>query len=121
MAGRFVARILAVLVLGISVVVFPQSASAATPVSSRAALAADLCSVEEWQADPQRCLGELPEVASGRLTCLNAPPPDAPDAGLGGWFAERSAEAGKTGIAKQYTDYGYAGYSYTTYDIGCAQ
>ena len=49
--------------------------------------------------------------------------PDArarPDSGLAGWFAARPdvvhAARARQGL---YSDYGYAGYSYTTYDIGC--
>jgi hypothetical protein len=115
--SRLASGFVALLVVAFTVIVFPQPALA----SSEAAVAAGLCSVEEWQADPGRCISELPQVAGARVACLNPPPPDAPDSGLGGWFAERPAQAGGTGIALHYTDFGYAGYEYTTYDIGCAQ
>ncbi len=122
MAGRLSARVMALLVLAFAVVVFPRPVTAATPTAAAAqGSAAALCSVEEWQADPARCLGELPDVAGSRLQCLTAPTPDAPDSGLGGWFAERPEASRGSGIKGQYTLYGYAGYSYTTYDIGCAQ
>ena len=82
--------------------------------------AADLCSVEEWQANLSRCLGLLPDVAAQRAQCLKAPPPDAPDSGLGGWFASRTEASARPGFTGRYVNFGYAGYSYTTYDIGCA-
>jgi hypothetical protein len=107
-------------VVALAVVVFPQRpAAAAAPAS--AAAAADLCSIEEWRADIGRCIGQLPDVAAQRAQCLKAPPPDAPDSGLGGWFASRTDASRRPGIAGRYVTSGYAGYSYTTYDIGCAQ
>jgi hypothetical protein len=39
---------------------------------------------------------------------------------MGGWFASRSEPYDKPGPKGLYTRYGYAGYDYTTYDIGCA-
>src|SRR5690606_421123 len=127
--ARFGAGLLAGLLVALAVVAFPQRpASASAPPSSPlhssaspASVVAALCSLEEWRVDPARCLHELPEVAGDRLPCLQAPTPDTPDAGLGGWFAERPEESRVSGIAGRYVQFGYAGYSYTTYDMGCAQ
>jgi hypothetical protein len=112
------ARVVTMLVVGFAVLVFPQPALAASPT---AAVAADLCSVDEWQADPGKCISQLPNVAGARAACLNPPPPDAPDSGLGGWFAQRPDVSYVSGFRGTYSDFAYAGYDYTTYDIGCAQ
>ncbi len=59
-------------------------------------------------------------MASATAQCLKAPPPDAPDSGLGGWFADRPDVIKPSGLHWPLRNFGYAGYSYTTYDIGCA-
>nr|WP_296072119.1 MFS transporter [uncultured Actinoplanes sp.] len=54
---------------------------------------------------------------------MNPPTPSTPDSGLAGWFAEQPESAkAKNSFPGLYSDYGYAGYSYTTYDLdsGCA-
>jgi hypothetical protein len=122
--GRWFAGLGALLVLALAVVHLPARPAAAAPTgasSASAALAADLCSVEEWKSNPARCVEALPDIAAARAQCLEAPSPDPPDSGLGGWFAERPAQSAQSGVVGRYTLYGYAGYSYTTYDIGCAQ
>ncbi|WP_328463036.1 DMT family transporter [Actinoplanes sp. NBC_00393] len=80
------------------------------------------CSVEEWQQDIQGCVKRLAEVGSTRAQCLTAPTPSTPDSGLAGWFAERPASSNSGSFPGLYSDYGYSGYSYTTYDLegGCA-
>jgi hypothetical protein len=127
---RLFAIALIILSLSLAVIVFPDRPAAASPASSRAAtvgfvpvgqVPAALCSVEEWQADIRRCMGQLPEVAGQRTQCVKAPTPDAPDTGLAGWFASRPDASRQPGQKGFYTEYGYAGYSYTTYDIGCVQ
>ena len=63
------------------------------------------------------------DVSAGpRSQCLNAPTPGTPDSGLAGWFADRPDSSTEPGPQGLYSQYGYAGYSYTTYDIdgGCA-
>src|SRR5688572_23201170 len=93
MTGRLVVRAVAVLLLAATVVVLPQDrAQAAATVRSGLSTSvshADLCSVEEWRVAPSRCLDQLNEVADVRLACLSAPTPETPDAGMGGWFAQR--------------------------------
>jgi membrane protein implicated in regulation of membrane protease activity len=81
------------------------------------------CSLEEWnKLGLDTCIGRLQEVTAARLQCLHAPNPAAPDSGFAGWFATKptwTASAG-AGTQRLYSKYGYAGYDYTTYDIGCA-
>ncbi|MBG0560967.1 MFS transporter [Actinoplanes aureus] len=80
------------------------------------------CSVEEWQQDIQGCVKRLAEVGSTRAQCLTPPTPNTPDSGLAGWFAERPQSSTSGSFPGLYSDYGYAGYSYSTYDLdgGCA-
>jgi hypothetical protein len=81
-----------------------------------------LCSTEEWQVDFKSCVNRLTDVSANRAQCLLPPTPSTPDSGLAGWFAERPASADGLGYDGLYSKYGYAGYSYTTYDLdsGCA-
>src|SRR4051794_29750457 len=80
------------------------------------------CSTEEWQQDFKSCVSRLADVSASRAECLNPPTPSTPDSGLAGWFAERPESSTKNGPQGLYSQYGYAGYSYTTYDLdsGCA-
>ncbi|MCU7722385.1 MFS transporter [Actinoplanes sp. KI2] len=80
------------------------------------------CSTEEWQQDFKSCVSRLATVSANRAQCLNPPTPSTPDSGLAGWFAERPASSTSNSYPGMYSDYGYAGYSYTTYDLdsGCA-
>ncbi|WP_074315122.1 hypothetical protein [Micromonospora cremea] len=95
-------------------------AAAAAPPAARAR--ADLCTTQEWQADFRACVAKLKEVSEDEVTCRNAPTPGTPDSGLAGWFAAAPPAEAANGVAGRYSLYGYAGYSYTTYDIdgGCA-
>ncbi|MGN9813329.1 MFS transporter [Micromonospora sp. BQ11] len=126
MAGaraRTVAFLLALGVLAGATIGWPAvGASAAPPVSAAAQAPGDLCTTEEWQADFRACVAKLKDVAEDDVTCRNAPTPTAPDSGLAGWFASRPDSAKQPGPKGFYSDYGYAGYSYTTYDVdtGCA-
>ncbi|MEO3776256.1 MFS transporter [Micromonospora sp. B11E3] len=123
--ARITAFLLALGVLAGATVAWPAvgggSAYAATPVA-RVQARADLCSTQEWQADFRACLKKLKEVSQNEIACRNAPVPGAPDSGLAGWFASRPDSAKLPGPQGLYSDYGYAGYSYTTYDVdgGCA-
>jgi hypothetical protein len=80
------------------------------------------CSTEEWQQDFKACVNRLADVSAARAQCLMPPTPSTPDSGLAGWFAERPESSTKPGPQGLYSRYGYAGYSYTTYDLdsGCA-
>src|SRR5215813_3885874 len=40
---------------------------------------------------------------------------------MAGWFASRPDSSLISGPQGRYSEYGYAGYDYTTYDIGCVQ
>src|SRR6266536_2806590 len=81
------------------------------------------CSTEEWQQDFKSCVSRLADVSASRAQCLTPPTPSAPDSGLAGWFAEQPKSAASPNhFPGLYSDYGYAGYAYTTYDLdsGCA-
>ncbi|MDM4721273.1 MFS transporter [Micromonospora sp. WMMA1363] len=96
------------------------AAASAAPLTAQAP--GDLCTTQEWQADFRACVTKLKEVAEDDVRCRNAPTPTAPDSGIAGWFAARPESAKLPGPKGFYSDYGYAGYSYTTYDVdaGCA-
>ncbi|MEJ3742177.1 MFS transporter [Actinomycetes bacterium KLBMP 9797] len=119
MRKRAGALFLAIFVLAVASISWPiQPASAAVPAKAPG----DLCSTAEWQADFRACVNKLQDVAAGEVECRNAPTPSAPDSGLAGWFASRPEASKLDGPKGLYTDYGYAGYSYSTYDLdsGCA-
>ncbi|GAA1754048.1 hypothetical protein GCM10009681_26450 [Luedemannella helvata] len=114
---RWFSFLLALGVIAMATVFFPFAPAAAGPAAP-VAQAPGLCTVKEWQADIQGCVERLKDVTAQRVQCLKAPTPEAPDSGVAGWFATRP-EAGKhDGQKGYYTSYGYAGYSYTTYDVG---
>jgi hypothetical protein len=121
--ARIAALLLALGVLAVATIAWPvvgaTPAYAATPAAQARA---ELCSTKEWQADFRACVAKLKEVSEDQVECRNAPVPGAPDSGLAGWFASRPDSAKLPGPKGLYSDYGYAGYSYTTYDVdgGCA-
>ena len=99
------------------------SAASAAPVGGPLRAPGGACSTEEWQQDFKSCVNRLADVSASRAQCLLPPTPSTPDSGLAGWFAERPASSNpKNSFPGLYSDYGYAGYSYTTYDLdgGCA-
>jgi hypothetical protein len=106
------------LVASIVWAVAPPSAASAAPAKAPGGA----CSVEEWQQDLKGCVNRLTNVSANRASCLQPPTPSTPDSGLAGWFAERPASSSQPGPQGLYSQYGYAGYSYTTYDLesGCA-
>ncbi|MER5701080.1 MFS transporter [Micromonospora sp. NPDC002296] len=120
--ARLAAFLLALGVLAGATVAWPvvggDPAYAAPPTAQARA---DLCTTQEWQANFRTCVDKLTAVSKDQVKCLNAPVPAAPDSGLAGWFAARPDSAKLPGPKGLYSDYGYAGYSYPTYDIGgCA-
>lgn len=125
MVRRACAMVLTVLVVAVASIAW---AVAAPSAASAAALQGPIrapggaCSTEEWQQDFKSCVARLAEVTTTRAQCLMPPTPSTPDSGLAGWFAERPASSTKPGPQGIYSEYGYAGYSYTTYDLdsGCA-
>jgi hypothetical protein len=134
-AARPAALLLAILVTALATVSWGVAPAAAAPAPGTAAVAAPAppaalparapggpCSVEEWQTDFRGCVAQLAEVGAARAQCLNPPTPTSPDSGLAGWFAERPASSRQPGPQGIYSEYGYAGYSYSTYDLdgGCA-
>ncbi|HEY2674552.1 MAG TPA: MFS transporter, partial [Rugosimonospora sp.] len=78
------------------------------------------CAVQKWQ-DPTQwddCVGKLSDVTADEAQCVQAPTPEAPDSGMAGWFATRPTSA-PSDADGMFTNYGYAGYDYSTYDTGC--
>ncbi|HWH00290.1 MAG TPA: MFS transporter, partial [Pilimelia sp.] len=122
--SRALALFFALALTALATVAWPVTPAAATPAGAPTAVPArapgDLCSTQEWQADFRACVARLKDVGEARAQCLKAPTPGAPDSGLAGWFASRPDSAKRNGPQGIYSEYGYAGYSYTTYDIGCA-
>ncbi|MFC4067114.1 MFS transporter [Actinoplanes subglobosus] len=122
MVRRGLAFLTALLVLAVASIAWavatPGAASAAVP----AQVPGGACSVEEWQQDFKACVDRLAEVVDTRAGCLNPPTPSTPDSGLAGWFAERPASSTSNSFPGLYSDYGYAGYTFVTYDLegGCA-
>src|SRR5205823_4512118 len=110
-AGAFVA---AVLVAAVGTVFWGSTPAAAAPDLG------NQCSVQQWQdpAEWKSCVGKLHDLSSDEVQCVAAPIPEAPDSGMAGWFATRPTTAPSRRDG-QFTVYGYAGYDYTTYDIGC--
>ncbi|GAA1399640.1 hypothetical protein GCM10009662_19770 [Catellatospora coxensis] len=121
---RLAAATLATMVLALGTL-FGAPVQAAAPAPSAVAAPGDkLCSLEEWTARGlDECIKRLQEVSASRVQCLSAPNPAAPDSGLGGWFVTKPTwTTGADGSSYLlYSEYGYAGYDYTTYDINCVQ
>ncbi|TDC64853.1 MFS transporter [Micromonospora sp. KC207] len=121
--ARIAAFLLALGVLAGATVSWPVLGSEAAYAAPPAAQArADLCSTKEWQVDFRACVAKLGAVSEDQVECRNAPVPTAPDSGLAGWFAARPDSAKLPGPKGLYSDYGYSGYSFPTYDLpgGCA-
>jgi hypothetical protein len=119
--ARVISLVLALMVAAVATISWPAlGAIAAAPIPTKAP--GNVCTIDEWKADFRRCVDVLPNVAASRAQCLKAPTPSNPDSGLAGWFASRPASSTGSGVSGLYSDYGYAGYSYTTYDVdgGCA-
>jgi hypothetical protein len=93
----------------------PASAAPAAPVLS------GQCSVQDWRnpAKFTECVGKLKDLGTSRLQCLSPPTPETPDAGMSGWFASQPASSKLNGPKGLYSRYGYAGYDFTMYDVGC--
>jgi hypothetical protein len=113
---RLVYGVLATLVLGIGTL-FGTPAMAATPAV--AAPGDSLCSTEEWPKNVQGCMERSKSVLAARTQCLVAPTPEAPDNGMAGWFIDKPTWDPRGLGRGPYSRYGYAGYDYSTYDIGC--
>lgn len=122
---RIVCGVAATLVLAVGTLFgAPAPAAAAPPFLAATSVAPGepACSLEEWQKYPlQTCVDRLQDVAASRMQCLQAPTPQTPDNGMAGWFLSKPTWRYQESIGGNYSTYGYAGYDYTTYDIGCAQ
>ncbi|MEU1966956.1 MFS transporter [Micromonospora sediminicola] len=122
--ARIAALLLALGVLAGATISWPVigGATPAYAAGPTAQARAELCSTKEWQADFRACVNRLQAVSEDQIECRKPPVPAAPDSGLAGWFASRPDSAKEPGPKGLYSDYGYAGYSYVTYDVdgGCA-
>ncbi|SBT52541.1 hypothetical protein [Micromonospora narathiwatensis] len=120
--ARIAALLLALGVLAGATISWPLVGATPAYAAEPTPAPAELCTTKQWQADFRACVAKLHSVADDQVTCRNAPVPSAPDSGLAGWFASRPDSAKLPGPKGLYSDYGYAGYSYTTYDVdgGCA-
>ncbi|MDT4989782.1 MAG: hypothetical protein QOI74_3876 [Micromonosporaceae bacterium] len=120
---RAVPLILAVFVAAVATLFVGVRPALATPPGPPIQAPAGLCTTDEWRnpANFERCTSGLQDLGASRLQCVLAPTPSTPDSGTAGWFAARSAAYDQPGPKGLSTRYGYAGYDYTTYDIGCAQ
>ncbi|RAO38218.1 hypothetical protein PSN13_01190 [Micromonospora saelicesensis] len=121
--ARTVSFLLALGVLAGATLTWPligAEAAAAAPPAAQAR--ADLCTTAEWQADFRTCVAKLKQVSKAEIDCLKPPVPSAPDSGLAGWFASRPDSSKLPGPKGIYSDYGYGGYSFNTYNVegGCA-
>nr|BFE67317.1 hypothetical protein GCM10020092_006180 [Actinoplanes digitatis] len=121
MVRRGCALVLTVLVALVASVAWAVAAPSPATAGPRQA-PGGACSTDEWKQDFKACVNRLTDVASDRAECLKPPTPSAPDSGLASWFAERPESSTLPGPQGIYSQYGYAGYSYTTYDLegGCA-
>lgn len=124
MVRRALALVMTMLVTVVASIVWAVAAppASAAPIEGPLRAPGGACSTDEWKQDFKSCVSRLAAVGSARAQCLNPPTPDAPDSGLAGWFVQRPASSTSNSFPGIYSDYGYAGYSYTTYDLdgGCA-
>ncbi|MEH0982734.1 MFS transporter [Micromonospora sp. CPCC 205556] len=121
--ARITALLLALGVLAGATIGWPVvGATPAVAAPPAAQAAAELCSTKEWQTDFRACVAKLKQVGEAEIDCRKPPVPTAPDSGLAGWFASRPDSSKLPGPKGLYSDYGYAGYSFNTYDVegGCA-
>ncbi len=112
---RVGALIAAMFIAAMGTLFWPTPAAAAPPLQ-------DQCTTQDWQnpGNWEKCVGDLKALTTEELQCVMAPTPEAPDSGLAGWFASKP-DAPPSNADGKFMVHGYAGYDFTTYDIGCAQ
>jgi len=115
MIRRACAMVLTVLVTAVATLAWAVATPSAASASPTRAPGGQ-CSSEEWKQDYKSCVDRLLEGATDDAKCLDSPTPSTPDSGLAGWFAERPESSTAGSFPGLYSDYGYAGYAYTTYD-----
>lgn len=110
---RLAAGMAAVFIAATAVLFWPGAAQAAPPTAA--------CSTEDWQSPDNfaRCVNMLPDLSRQEQQCLQAPVPDKPTSGLAGWFATEPDSSKQPGPKGLYSRYGYGGYGFTDYDVGC--
>ncbi len=121
MGRRRVALVGAVVVLAMGTLfgaASPASAAPTDPVPLQGQ-----CTTAQWR-DPtnfKMCTDKLQDLSQQEVQCVQAPTPEAPDSGMAGWFADEPDSSKLPGPKGYYSHYGYAGYDYTTYDLGCVK
>lgn len=110
----------ALIVAAMAVLIGPSSPASAKTLTMPQSPLSGQCTTSQWQVPGnfKMCVGKLSDLGQERLQCLSAPTPETPDSGMAGWFASEpsSSQSGPQGI---YSRYGYAGYDYQMYDVGC--
>jgi hypothetical protein len=112
--SRVGALVAAIFVVAAGTLFWPSTPASAAPNLS------NQCSTKDWQ-DPtlwKKCLDKLQNLTTDEAQCVMAPTPEAPDSGMAGWFASKP-EAPPSRADGPFMTHGYAGYDFTTYDIGC--
>ena len=109
------------MVAAMTLLLGPSSPASAQPSIAPQSPLSGQCTTQQWQnpGNFKMCVGKLADLGQDRLQCLKAPTPEAPDSGMAGWFASEPASAKKSGVSGIYSQYGYAGYDYELYDVGC--
>lgn len=110
---------MAALVLAMSTLFGGVGRAGAAPAPGEPTKAPGSCSEQEWRNPGlwKKCVDGLP-AAGNDVNCVKAPVPSAPDSGMAGWFTSAPSSS-SGGLGGLYSQYGYAGYDFTTYDIGC--
>ena len=121
MARRAGAALLALAVAMVASIAWAVAAPSPAAAGGTLRAPGGPCSTDEWKQDFKSCVNRLDTFVDDGTRCLKPPVPSTADSGLAGWFAERPASSTKNGPQGIYSQYGYAGYSYTTYDLpnGC--
>lgn len=119
---RRIALLGAVLVLAMGTLFGAPVAAAAAAPAGPGPLQGQ-CSTDQWRdpANFKMCTDKLQDLSQQEVQCVQAPTPEAPDSGMAGWFASVPDSSKLPGPKGMYSHYGYAGYDYTTYDIGCVK
>jgi hypothetical protein len=107
--------LMAIGVLVLTCLFIPQPAQAAPSGPAGCGLNA-----KQWWNDPKGCLKQTPGGQLAHQECLQAPVPDLPQGGVGGWLVGDKAPV-TSGARGLYSTYGYGGYNFSTYDLGCAK
>lgn len=109
---RAVVFLLTAMVMATTMLFWPAQAAAAPGCGADPA---------KWWNDPEHCLKTTPgtPLSTINAACLQAPTPDSPASGMGGWLNAEPSKTVRSGRVGLFTEYGYAGYDMEPYDVGC--